>query len=72
MSTSSTNSKGGKDMISAYRTGPIAGNAFFQQWSSLDEQTQQKAASAELTKRRRQGIAHYEPEQEFVQGFLDG
>lgn len=59
-------------MISAFRTGQVAGSVLFHEHPHymLDEQRQ--AALSALETRKKLGVAHCTSEEEFIQGFLHG
>ena len=59
-------------MISAFRTGQIAGSAAFRDHPHYLLDEQQQAAFLVLEQRKYLGITHWIPEEEFIRGFLDG
>lgn len=59
-------------MISAYRTGFVAGNTASRQHPSLTPGAQIVAAQNEIARRKSLNIAHFYPEEEFIVGFVDG
>jgi hypothetical protein len=59
-------------MISAFRTGETAGSAAYRDPLVLPTSQPRQIAIAVLAERKRLGIAHCYPEEEFIQGFLAG
>jgi hypothetical protein len=59
-------------MISAFRTGQVAGSAVCREYSQHTLEEQQQAAFGALEQRKQLGVAHWIPEEEFLQGFLYG
>jgi hypothetical protein len=59
-------------MISAYRTGLVAGSTVSRQHPELPLEKQKFAAQEEVIKREKLGVAHLIPEEDFIKGFLAG
>jgi hypothetical protein len=59
-------------MISAHRTGMAAGSNTARQQPNLLPNAQRIAAQEEIARRKRLNIAHFIPEEEFIQGFIEG
>lgn len=59
-------------MISAFRTGEVAGSAAAHDSNISIPSQPRQVAQAALAERKRFGIAHCYPEEEFIQGFLVG
>lgn len=59
-------------MISAFRTGEVAGSYAAHNLPHMTTSEQQQAALNALAERISLGIAHCYPEQEFIQGFFAG
>lgn len=59
-------------MISAYRAGLSAGSTAFHARTTSLQYDVRRLAQETLERRKRLGIAHYVPETDFLQGFLEG
>lgn len=59
-------------MVSAFRTGEIAGSAAYNNPQILPTGQVRQLALAALAERIRFGIAHCYPEEEFIAGFVAG
>lgn len=59
-------------MISAFRTGEVAGSEAYRNPLILPTTQVRQIAISALLERKRLGIAHCYPEEEFIRGFLAG
>lgn len=59
-------------MISAFRTGQVAGSIVSHKYPRCTLEEQRHAAQTAVEQRKQLGVAHWIPEEEFIQGFLHG
>lgn len=59
-------------MISTFRAGQVAGSTVSCEYSQYTLEEQRQVAHTTLEQRKQLRVAHWIPEEEFIQGFLHG